>query len=446
MTAENKNIINQLQPVEFNPFAGPEIIRVIPVIEPQLEIWISCLIGGPDANRSYNESVSLRLKGKFFKEAMESALQDLVSRHEALRSAFSADGKQICIFKEPPFHLIYQDISAKSIADQEKFISDFSKQDAQTAFNLLEGPLFRPALFKLGEEEHYLTLTAHHIVCDGWSLGIMMQDLGKLYSAYAQGKTPELAPAVSFSRYALDQNKFYQSSEYKQIEQYWIDQYKSEIPVTDIPTDFSRPPDRTYKSHRDDYSLDPELVSSVRKMGAASGCSFVTTLLVAYEVLIHRLTGQQEIVLGLPAAGQSATGNYGLVGHCVNLLPLRSHLNTTQTFLEYLKQRKAEILNDYDRQQLSFGSLLKKLNITRDASRVPLIQLVFNIDMGMDDGVEFYGLKHSLIYNPRDYETFEIFLNVSGRGDEVVLEWSYNTQLYRGERIEGMMRSFEGML
>ncbi|MBS1600361.1 MAG: amino acid adenylation domain-containing protein [Bacteroidetes bacterium] len=439
-------IIKNSKPVDFDPFAGPELVRAVPAIEPQLEIWVSCLLGGEDANRSYNESVSLRMTGSFNLPAMEKALHDLVQRHEALRSVFSGDGSQICVYKEIPSKLFYEDISAKNHTDQEKYIAEFSKHNAETAFDLLNGPLFRVALFKLGSEEHYLTLSAHHIICDGWSLGILMQDLGKLYSAYTKGETPHLPEALQLSKYALEHEQFSRSEQYKRIEQYWIDQFKDNVPVLNMPTDFPRPSVRTYKSHRDDYTIDQELIASIKKMGGKAGCSFVTTLLASFEVFLHRITGQSDIVLGLPAAGQSATGNYALVGHCVNLLPLRSHPKGDLSFVDYLKKRKKNILDDYDHQQFTFGSLLKKLNIPRDPSRVPLVPVVFNIDMGLDDGVSFEGLKYKLIYNPREFENFEIFLNTTGSGQSLILEWSYNTELFKQATIKRMMDEFESLL
>ncbi|HLX92033.1 MAG TPA: condensation domain-containing protein, partial [Puia sp.] len=235
------NHASNVHPVEFDPFSGPEISSVAPAIEPQSEIWISCLMGGDDANRCYNESVSLDLRGRFDVGAMELALKDAIRRHEGLRSAFSADGRQICIFKELPLQLIFHDLSMLEEAGQKEFIKSFARRDAETVFDLLNGPLFRPALFKLADQRHYLTLSAHHIICDGWSLGILMQDIAKLYSAYAKKQIPLLPPALRFSQFAVSQNNFAETDEYKNIEQYWMDQYKDEVPVLELPLDFPRP-------------------------------------------------------------------------------------------------------------------------------------------------------------------------------------------------------------
>ncbi len=446
MNLDKNHITDLAKPVEFDPFGDREIIRVTPAVEPQLEIWVSCAIGGADANRSYNESVSLLLNGAFDLSAMERSIQDLIQRHEALRSAFSADGSQICIYKAVPSNLVYCDLTTNNGPQQEQFIYDFKAKDASTAFDLLNGPLFRFALFKLSENAHYFTLTAHHIICDGWSVGIMLQDLSKFYSAHTKAEPVSIPDAIPFSRYAEDQWIFYQSKAYGETEQYWIDQYKDQVPQMNMPIDFPRPTLRTYKSQRDDYALDAELVAAVKKIGAKSGSSLVSTLLSTFEIFLYRLTGQEDIVLGLPAAGQSASGLRALVGHCVHLLPLRSHPHGELSFIDYIKQRKSKIFDDYDHQEFTFGSLLKKLNIPRDPSRIPLVPVVFNMDLGLDDGVAFEGMTHQLFYNPRAYENFELSLNASGSEQSLVLEWSYNTRLFKPATIRAMMEEFETLL
>jgi amino acid adenylation domain-containing protein len=442
---EKNEIKTDLIPEEFKSFAEPELSRVAPALEQQQEIWISCLLGGDDANRSYNESVSLHLTGAFHVSAMVLALQLLSNRHEALRSTFSADGKQIRVFREIPLSFRYEDLSSLNSDQQNEFISTSARQYALETFDLVNGPLFKAALFKLEDEIHYLTINAHQIICDGWSLGIIIKDLSKIYSALSLNNEPSLPPAPSFCDYSLEQLKFSESEEFKKTEQYWMDQY-AQVPVVDMPTDFPRPVVRTYKSNHHDFLLKQPLVSGLKKIGAEFDCTLVNMLMTSYEVFLHLVTGQPDIVLGVPVAGQSVTVHYGLVGHCVNLLPVRSFPKGDSSFSEYLKERKSQILNDYEHQRLTFGSLLKKMSINRDASRIPLVPLVFNINLGLGDGVSFEGLKHRIIYNPRGYEFFEIFINLSGSEEALVLEWSYNAQIFKSSTIRRLMEEFEYML
>jgi amino acid adenylation domain-containing protein len=443
---EDDQVPFNIEPVDFDPFDGPEISLIAPATEPQVEIWTSCLIGGKAANCAYNECVSLLLSGILDKGAMLNAVQDMVKMHEALRMVFSADGANICVYKELSLDIYSRDISLQTPDEQQTFIKNYTRQSVVTPFDLVAGPLFKISLFKLAEHEHCLTFVAHHIICDGWSMGIMMQDLSKLYSAYTKNEPVHLPAAALFSDYAIEQSILTGTPAYKQTEHYWVEQFKGSDYLLNLPTDFPRPALRTYKSHREDFVLDGALTNEVKKLGKITGNSFVTTLMAAFEVFLKQQTGQEEIILGLPAAGQSATGNYRLVGHCVNLLALRSFPKGDISFKDYLKQRKTDVLDAYDHQLYTFGSLLKKLNIARDSSRVTLVPVMFNIDMGLDDDVEFCGLQHKLISTPREYENFELFLNIAGHDEAPILEWSYNTQLFKASTIKKMMDEFEFLL
>lgn len=426
----------------FNPFAGPEIERVIYTTQPQAEIWIACKMGDDDANRAYNESISLILNGSLNKAALINAIQVLVTRHEALRAVFSTDGQFMTVFKTLSIEVDQQDISLLNANEKEKSIKDYLVAEANYVFDLVKGPLLKVALLKLSDTKHQLVLTGHHIVCDGWSLGIMLQELGALYSAIVQNTTHNLPKPESFSEYADDQQAYLGSSAHTINENYWLGQFKGDVPQLTLPTDFPRPQFRTFKSERLDLPMPMELVEALKKTGLKAGSSFVTTLLSAFEIFLYTQTGQEDIVLGLPSADQAASGKIQMIGHCVNLLPLRSKIDANHSFYDYLKQRKPQLFDAYEHQKFSFGELLQKLSIARDPSRVPLVPVVFNIDMGMDDGVSFAGLDYQLKSNPRAYETFEIFLNASGSADSLILEWSYNSSIFKPETIKQMMVSF----
>ncbi len=428
------------------PYDGPVIDAVIPVTDSQKEIWLSCFIGGEDANRAYNESVSLKLTGPVNLSFVKDALAELVHRHQALRSAFSPDGKLMFLFKELAWGLNFQDLRLITPQRQEDVIAEFAKIDARKSFDLLNGPLFRFALFQLSEETVYVTLTVHHIVGDGWSLGVLLQDFGKIYSNLSQKGFSLLDNPDEFKTFANKQKAFQDSKEYHKTEKYWFEKYQHDIPAIQLQTDFARPPVRTFQSQRNDYVLRQDLVLKLKKMGAEAGCSFVTTLLCSFELYLQKITKQEQIIIGLPSAGQLSMGMPELVGHCVNLLPIRSQYLPDASFIEYLKIRKPQILDDLDHQELTFGALLRKLPISRDASLVPMVPVVFNIDLGMDKGVDFDGLKHELIYHPRAFENFELFLNANGNEHQLVLEWSFNTRLFKPATIAKMMADFEHML
>ena len=430
----------------LNPFKGPEIVCIIPITQPQAEIWTACMLGGEDASRAYNESVSLILKGNLNIAAVEDAIKELVGRHEALRATISPDGRFMTIFQEVSIKPHYHDISELGEAEKNNAIEDYLSEEANYLFNLAKGPLFKIGLLKLSEMEHQLVLTAHHIICDGWSMGIILEELGSFYSAYIEGKTPDIPQPETFSSYVEGELEFIESPEFVRTQKYWLKQYETSVPTVTLPTDFPRPKLRTFKGNRLDFGIDRDLVADLKKVGIQSGASFVVTLLAAFEVFLFHQTGQDDLVVGLPAAGQSNSGKTQLVGHCVNLLPLRSKLAADIPFNAYLKNRKTEIFDAYDHQQFSFGQLLQKLTISRDSSRVPLVPIMFNIDMGMANAVTFNGLNYKLKSNPRAYETFELFLNATGTEDELILEWSYNTSLFKPATIALMMASFKEVL
>jgi amino acid adenylation domain-containing protein len=434
--------------LEYNPFEGPEIFDIIPTTESQLEIWLSCKLGGNDANRAFNESLSLRFEGEFNRVAFEKALNSLIIRHQSLRAAFTIDGSQMMIFMDFPLIYSFEDLSLSSLnqVQKEKLIKKYAKTEVMHIFDLLYGPLFKFSLIKFSEKEYFFTLTAHHIICDGWSLGLLIQDLGKFYTSYVQNTTPVLPEADKFTEYAREQSKFIASNECLRNENFWLDQFKNNIPVLNLPTDYPRPTPRTYKSSRIDFKLDMSLAESLKKIGIKEGCSFVNTILAAFELFLHSITGQEDIIIGLPAAGQLVTGKYGLVGHCVNLLPIRSYPNPQLNFSEYLKVRKLAILDSYEHQKLTFSSLLKKLKTTRNASRIPLVPVVFNIDMEIENDTYFQGLNFNIYSNPKEFENFELFLNLWTSKSSIQLEWSYNTQLFRKDTVAEMMRNFESLL
>ena len=429
---------------DFDPLAGPAISHLIPLTEPQAEIWTACQLAGKDASRAYNESVTLRLSGGLNRSALTRALQAVVARHEALRMAFSTEGSFCYVVEELFLAIDYQSF----ITDPDPIgrVGAYGAQEAEHVFDLGKGPLVKAALLQVGPAEHHFVLTAHHLVCDGWSTGIVLQELGALYSAFSQGCAPLLPPAEAYADYADQLQQGSQQPDYQRAEHYWVTQFASPIPTLTLPTDFTRPAQRTYRSARADFRLAPALAADLKRLGQRAGCTFVTTLLVSFETLLHQLSGQSDIVVGLPTAGQPAVGRPQLVGHCVNLLPLRSHPRPELSFMDYLQQRKPAILDAYEHQQLTFGRLLKQLRLPRDASRVPLVPVVFNLDLGLLNDVAFAGLECTLRTNPRGYEAFELFVNVSGSEQDLTLEWSYNTALFSPATIARFMASFTALL
>ncbi len=428
----------RFKPVDFDPFKGPAIERTVPSTEPQREVFIASRMG-PEASCAYNESVSLVLIGPLDRSVLERGINLLVQRHDGLRSVMSDNGLRVVVFTEGAIAPAFTDISALLKEEREARLAAIADADMRTPFDLVNGPLFRAHLVRTGPDEHLLRLTGHHVVIDGWSMGIIMAELSRIHSALVAGTPTDLPPAVPFSAYAMAMIDHARSPEHGRVEQYWLDQFKGPLPRVELPTDRPRPERKTYNGARLDMELEASVLRGLKEVATRSGSSFVTTLLTAFEVLIYKLTGDSDLVIGLPAAGQSDTGMKHLVGHCVNLLALRSRIDERVPFMEHLKRRRTAVLDAYDHQRYTFGTLVRKLNVPREPGRIPLAPVVFNIDMNMDDGVRFTGLRHKFISNPRRYENFELFLNATGNDDHLVLEWSYNTDLFDARSVRGWM-------
>ncbi len=432
--------------VDFDPFAGGELVLTAPATPSQTEIWASVQMGDA-ANCAYNESQSLQFTGKLDVLALQTALQQLVNRHEALRTTFSTDGRDLCIVAERHLETPLIDLTDLNPIDRQAKLAELVEREVRQPFDLEHGPLFRSQIIKLGDVEHRAILSAHHIVCDGWSWAVLMSDLGLLYSALQAGAVAELEDVDTFSEYAILQVESAQSEETIETENYWVEQFADTVPIVDFPTDRSRPPLRTFTAAREDWDLSPALVTALKQLGTKSGCSFMTVFLAGFEVWLHRTTGQTDLVVGVPAAGQAATGQPNLVGHCVNLLPLRTQIDPDRSFSNYLQARKSTILDAYDRQQFTFGSLLGKLNLARDSSRIPLVPITFNLDRGLEgDSLPFTGLEVDFFSNPRTFENFELFINATELRGKITLECQYNTKLFDSETIRRRMAEFEILL
>ncbi|WP_317171605.1 non-ribosomal peptide synthetase [Spirosoma profusum] len=433
--------------MDFDPFAGEESTRYVPITQSQQEIWTACQLGGDDANRAFNESISLRFDGKLHEGAFHLAWSDVVARHEALRVTFSPTGEQMCISDDLTVPLILQDLSDTDLARQAAAINEHTQLESHFLFDLESGPLARATLIKLGSTRWHFTLTVHHIICDGWSLGVLFQELGKLYTDYSEGNTAIPLPTpAQISQYSLDQQDFVQSDTYASCEAFWLSQFRSNVPTVSLPTDVPRPIPRTYACNRADFVLDADITGAIKRLALQTKSSLLVTLTAAFEVWLHQLTRQKEIVVGLPAAGQLAVDQYDLVGHCVHLLPLRSQFDPTYSFLYVVDRLRQELFTANENQRVTFGSLLQKLTIPRDPARIPLVPVVFNVDSTPERGITFGGLRQQLISNPRAYENFELSLNILGDQDEFRLLWSYNKQLFRATTIAQFNKSFVTLL
>jgi amino acid adenylation domain-containing protein len=401
-----------------------------------------------EANLACMLSQSLRLTGRLNLDALQGAIGQLVNRHESLRTTFSSDGMTISIAKAIEFQSPIIDLSDLTESARTAEIDRQHQLAVSEPFDLRHGSLFRTTILKLTDREHLLIFTIHHIVCDGWSMGVIAADLAKFYTALNRGIEPAIGQTEYFSDYAFAERDNIGSPESIETAAYWLDRFADLPPILDLPTDYPRPPLRTFNSGCENHTLSASLVDRIEKLGVKNSCSLMTTLLAAYEIFLFKLTGQTDLTVGVPTSGQIAAGQYNLVGHCVNFLPLRSRIASAENFSTYLRSRNSSILDDYERQNFTFGSLLQKLPIPRDASRIPLVSAVFNIDLNPeDDRHAFDGLSREISFNRGAFASFEFFLNaVTTPHGHVELDCQYNTNLFSAATIQSRLQEFENLL
>lgn len=432
-------------PVDYDPFADAPS-RIVPTTEPQREIWLADQLGR-EASLAYNESVTLTIGGKLDVQALQKALLALTDRHEALRATISADGLSMIIAAQGSLAAEIVDLESLSATAAQAALDDLRAEAVETPFDLEHGPLMRATLLKLGAESHQLIITGHHIVCDGWSFGVIATELMALYAEMTGAGASELTSADSFGDYALAQLSAEHLAAGEADAQYWASIYENSVPMLELPVDRSRPLQRTFASRREDLRIPASTVEMVRKAGAKQGASLFSTMFAMFAGLITRMSGQDDVVVGVPAAGQAAAGKNALVGHCVNLLPIRVAVNVDQVAADLIKQTNSAVLDAYEHQSATFGSVLKKLQLARDPSRLPLVSVLFNVDAAISSAdLSVAGLTVTLASNPRHAENFELFLNASQTDGEIVLELQYNTDLFDVSTVKRWLQLYRTAL
>ncbi|MDA9762112.1 amino acid adenylation domain-containing protein [Desulfobacterales bacterium] len=435
------------QPVDFDPFADGEIVLTAPATESQKEIWLSVKLGGDDANCAFNESISLKLSGPLDTDFLHTSFQMIIQRHDALRTTFSPNGETLCINSSHTLDIPSVDLVGLNKEQRDNRIKDIKRHEVELPFDLERGPLIRAQIVKLEVQQSLLIFTAHHIICDGWSTGVLLKELGLIYSSLKQGVTPNLIEPYQFSEYTLAAEEIFKTPEYSDDERFWLQKFKGDPPLLDLPIDKKRPSLRSFRSARVDRKLDRSLVANLRQIGAKAGCTFFMTVLAGFKAFLYRISKQEDLIVGIPSAGQANVGKDNLIGHCVNILPIRSQLDDELSFSDYLKAVRKALLDAYDHQLTTFGSLLKNLMLPRDPSRIPLLPVVFNLDSAIGDkALGFEKLDVELSSNPRSFENFELFINGVDYGESVVLECQYNKDLFDQATIARMLNHFQTML
>jgi amino acid adenylation domain-containing protein len=415
-----------------------------PLTEAQMEIWLASQMS-EEASCAFNESFMLRLGGLLNVEHMRRAIQVVVARHEALSVRFSPQGEYQERTASIAIDVPLQDLAPLDQAARDAQVAEILGRAASTPFDLSRGPLLNVQILKLAEQEYVILFSAHHIILDGWSSGVLLQEISIVYSAACQGQPYQLPEPTPFSEYVSAEVEQQQSAEVVQAYQYWQNQFAFPPAVLDLPTDRPRPAFKSYKGGTITWTIETSVYQALKRAAAEQHATLFALLLAAYKVLLFRLSGQTDIVVGVSTAGQMLAGKQALVGHCVNLLPLRSQLDDSASFRHFLAATKTAILDAYDHHECTFGGILQRLKLRRDPSRLPLVEVIFNLDRD-HAALRFDGLKASIAQAPKRAINFDIFLNIAEADEQLVADWHYNADLFDALTIRRWIGHFETLL
>jgi hypothetical protein len=292
---------------------------------------------GDDALQAYNESSTMRLHGPFDPVLMLDAFEKVIKRHEALRSTFNLEDNHQRIYDRMIPEVPREDFSSLQGGELETRIASFVGEEAGRAFDLENGPVVNLRIAKLGEEDYLLSITTHHIACDGLSFDFIISELCTYYNAARQGISFSLPPPAQISEYVNWQAQNQNSVQMDRSRRYWLNQFADGVPVVDLTTDFPRPRLQTHNGKLEQLMFDSSLLGQLKTRAAEHGCTMFTLLLAAFMIMVHRQGQSRKIVVGTPAAGQSLMGGHNLIGYCINTLPICSELDPNQSFSEYLR-------------------------------------------------------------------------------------------------------------
>ncbi|HVT28657.1 MAG TPA: amino acid adenylation domain-containing protein, partial [Lacipirellulaceae bacterium] len=416
----------------------------VPMTEAQREIFLAAMLGD-DASCSFNESFSVHLRGPLQVDALREAVNALIARHEALRAAVDLGGATLHFRPELKLEIPLRDLSALEPSRRDAELNRFLAEDAQSAFDLTNGPLVRAQLVRLAGDYHILVFTSHHIVCDGWSTNVILAELARIYSDKVLHQPVELPPVTRFCDYANSHVHADNSNAATDVETYWLTQFRNVPPPLELPLDRPRGPVKGYAGATLRTQIDAETYRKIKQLGSKNGCTLFATLLAGFQTLLHRLSSQDDIVVGIPTAGQSLVEGGSLVGHCVNFLPIRTRFLQGQTFAALLAAVKKTLLDAYDHQSYTYGTLVRKLDIIRDPCRLPLMEVQFNLER-IGRGADFAGLNVNVEPNAKAAVNFDLFVNIVESDQGLTIHCDYNTGLFDQATIARWLEAFRLLL
>jgi amino acid adenylation domain-containing protein len=420
----------------------------LPLSFAQQRLWFLQQLS-PDSH-SYNLLDALRLEGNLNLLALEQSLSELIRRHEILRTTFPmVEGQPIQRIAPPsPVSLPLQDLQNLSKNEQTEHLQEIAIAFSLKPFDLAKESLVQFKLLKLGSQEYVLLLKMHHIIYDGWSLSIFFGELSQLYAAFVQGlpsPLPELS--IQYADFAVWQRQWLTGEVLERQLNYWQKQLQDAPTILELPTDYPRPPIPSFRGDGQVFRLNQDLTQRLKRLSQESGATLFMTLLAAFFVLISRYSGQLDVLVGSPIANRNSSAIEKLMGFFANTLALRGDLGGNPSFLELLERVKQTTLSAYAHQDLPFEMLVEKLQLNRDLSHNPLIQVMFSLQNTPQSEARLSGLKmENLPLSVELKARFDLEVNFWEVSDCLEAVWCYSTDLFAARTINQMGQHFQNLL
>jgi len=418
----------------------------LPLSFAQQRLWFIDQIGGGAA---YNMSSALRLRGQLNVSALEQSLTEVVRRHESLRTTFdnSAEHPYQHIRAPQPVALPVTDLSHLPDALRRTETRREARQEAQKLFDLSRDLMLRARLLRLDEDEHVLLLSLHHIAADGWSNDVLVRELAELYEAFATDKPSALAELlVQYADFAIWQRQWLQGEVLQQQAAFWKKQLQGAPALLALPTDRPRPPVESFRGGVYPVQLDAKRTAGLRKLSRDADTTLFTTLLAAFQVLLARYSGQDDIVVGSPIANRNCLETEPLIGFFVNTLALRADLSGNPSFSQVLAQVKQTTLLAQDHQDLPFERLVEELQVERNLSYNPIVQIVFALQAAKTAGFALPGLEVSSFEFAEPSVRMDLELHLWEQAEDIIGGCSYAADLFDETTIARLMTHFYTLL
>ncbi|MCA1566176.1 MAG: amino acid adenylation domain-containing protein [Acidobacteria bacterium] len=397
---------------------------------------------------AYNIFAAVRLEGHFDAPALERSLNEIFRRHETLRTSFKVLDEEPLQAITPNLKISLQliDLNEMPEAGRDAEVARQAEEESRQPFELTSAPLMRVKLLRLGEGEHVLLLTMHHIISDGWSVGVLLREMATLYEAFSNGRPSPLAELpMQYADFAHWQRERLRGEVLEAQLSYWRQQLEGAPSLMPLPTDMPRPPVQSFRGARRFRQFDSEIYEALKSLSLSEGVTIFTTLLAAFKTLLHRYVGQDDLVVGSPIAGRHLVETEGLIGFFANTLVLRSDLSGNPTFLELLGRVRETTLSAYAHQDMPFDKLVEVLQPKRHASYTPLFQVSFSLQTATEV-LEVPGLSMRRLTVDNSTSVFDLGLNMKETDQGLSGTMEYSTDLFNPDTINRMLDAFETLL